>query len=199
MTKRPVLRRDPRGIGKQGGTTMMEVMVATLVLSAGLLGLAAMQTGAIQTASGLATQQVIAQTLSAYNEARLASPNTSISGGKTTDSVTGYVTINGTLATLCASLWRGVPSISSGAASPGFFQNPNDNDFAYFNTFLSRYTPCGNNALTDYAEYWNRYGGFGTVTQEGKECDYIVPETHSITCTLATGDAITMQNLVWLR
>jgi len=193
MTKRPVLRRDPRGIGKQGGTTMMEVMVATLVLSAGLLGLAAMQTRAIQTASGLATQQVMAQTLSAYNEARLSTPNTGVSGGlngkKGVDGLI-YYSIETDLSSYCSALWRGV-------SDKGTFPNPNNLDSLYFKTFLGTYTPCGNTALTDYAEYWNRYGDGST--QQGKECDYIVPETHSITCTLATGDVITMENLVWLR
>ena len=193
MTKRPVLRRDPRGIGKQGGTTMMEVMVATLVLSAGLLGLAAMQTRAIQTANGLATQQVMAQALGAYNEARLSTPNTNVSGGLKSNVVGGqtYYYIDTDLSAYCNALWRGV-------SNRAIFRNPNYSDFLYFNTFLGNYTPCGNTSLKDYAEYWNQLGA-NYDTQAGKECDYIVPETHSITCTLATGDVITMENLVWLR
>ena len=193
MSKPPVLQRHWRTIcqqRQQRGTTMIEVMVAALVLSAGLLGLAAMQTRALKTASGLATQQVMVQTLSAYNEARLSAPNTSISGGTKTDIETQLVTINGDLSSWCTALWRGVSVITS-------FPNPNTSDFTYFNTFLGTYTPCGNTALTDYAEYWNRYGG--SEFQEGRECDYIVPETHLITCTLATGDQISMENLVWVR
>jgi len=189
MSKPTVLQRARRSVGNQKGTTMIEVMVAALVLSAGLLGLAAMQTKAIQTASGLATQQVMVQTLSAYNEARLSTPNTSISGGTKTDK-DKLVTINGDLSSWCTALWRGVSAITS-------FPNPNTLDFTFFNTFLGTYTPCGNTALTDYAEYWNRYGG--SEFQQGRECDYIVPETHLITCTLATGDVVSMENLVWLR
>jgi type II secretory pathway pseudopilin PulG len=190
MSKPPVLQRHRCKTRKQSGTTLIEVMVAALVLSAGLLGLAAMQTKAIQTASGLATQQVMAQTLSAYNEARLATPNTSISGGAVRNSETQLVTINGDLSSWCTALWRGVSAFTS-------FPNPNTLDFTFFNTFLGTYTPCGNTALTDYAEYWNRYGG--SEFQQGRECDYIVPETHLITCTLSTGDQISMENLVWLR
>jgi type II secretory pathway pseudopilin PulG len=190
MSKPPVLQRHQRTICPQRGTTMIEVMVAALVLSAGLLGLAAMQTRALKTASGLATQQVMVQTLSAYNEARLSAPNTSISGGTKTDIETQLVTIDRDLSSWCTALWRGVSVITS-------FPNPNTSDFTYFNTFLGTYTPCGNTALTDYAEYWNRYGG--SEFQQGRECDYIVPETHLITCTLATGDQISMENLVWVR
>jgi len=191
MSKPPVLQRHRRKICQQRGTTMIEVMVAALVLSVGLLGLTAMQTKALKTASGLATQQVMVQTLSAYNEARLSTPNTSISGGTQTDGVTQYVTIDGDLSRWCTALWRGVDAI-------GTFVNPNTFDLSYFNTFLGTYTPCGTAALTGYAEYWNRYGG--SEFQHGRECDYIVPETHLITCTLTAGDdPIKLENLVWLR
>jgi hypothetical protein len=175
MTKRPVLRRDPRGIGKQGGTTMMEVMVATLVLSAGLLGLAAMQTRAIQTASGLATQQVMSQVLGAYGEAQLSSPNYSLIDA----------------AFFCRSLWVDFPSLL----------DPNPKDREYLNTFLGTYTPCGAAALNVYKDYKNTLTAPNSFdsNQNGKECDYIAPQTRTVTCTLPTGDAISLENLVWIR
>ena len=195
MSKPPVLQRHWRTIcqqRQQRGTTMIEVMVAALVLSAGLLGLAAMQTRAIQTASGLATQQVMVQTLGAYNEARLSTPNTSISGGQGRNGE--YYFVNGDLAYRCAGFSLGL-SISN---SQSRVINPNISDFNFFNNFLATYTSCGGTALTDYAEYANRLGA-NLNTQAGEECDYIVPETHLITCTLATGDVVSMENLVWLR
>jgi hypothetical protein len=175
MTKRPVLRCDPRGIGKQGGTTMMEVMVATLVLSAGLLGLAAMQTGAIQTASGLATQQVMSQVLGAYGEAQLADPNYSLIDA----------------AFHCRSLWLDFT----------FSADPNPTDLSYLNTFLGTYTPCGNAALDVHKDYKNATPAPNSFSsnQNGKECDYIAPQTRTVTCTLPTGDAISLENLVWIR
>ena len=84
MSKPPVLQRQRRTIyqqRQQRGTTMIEVMVAALVLSAGLLGLAAMQTQALKTASGLATQQAMVQALGAFSEARMANPNHNIVDG----------------------------------------------------------------------------------------------------------------------
>lgn len=193
MSKPTGLQRSRGRSGTQKGVTLIEVMVASLVLTTGLLGLAAMQTKAIQTSSGLATQQVMVQTLSAYNEARLATPNTSVSGGLKSYVAGGitYYFIDSDLSANCDALWRGV-------SNSAVFKNPNTSDFTYFNTFLGKYTPCGNTSLTDYAEYWNRLGA-NTTTQAGKECDYIVPETHLITCTLATGDQISLENLVWVR
>ena len=81
MPKPSVTRRYRRRVINQNGTTMIEVLVAGLVLSAGLLGLAAMQTKALKTASGLAAQQVMVQVLGAFSEARLASANENIAGG----------------------------------------------------------------------------------------------------------------------
>ena len=69
MSKPAVLQRHRRTNVQQRGTTMIEVLVAALVLSAGLLGMAAMQTQALKTASGLATQQAMVQALSAFGEA----------------------------------------------------------------------------------------------------------------------------------
>ena len=177
MTKRPVLRRDPRGIGKQGGTTMMEVMVATLVLSAGLLGLAAMQTRAIQTASGLATQQVMAQVLGAYGEAQLADPNYSL----VTDS------------TYCRKVWMDI--------NTGYLPTPKVKD--YLNKILANNTPCGSAVLevhTDYRNYAQPPIAYGDYQyQNAKECDYIAPQTRILTCTLMTGESIRLENLVWIR
>jgi Tfp pilus assembly protein PilV len=179
MTKRPVLRRDPRGIGKQGGTTMMEVMVATLVLSAGLLGLAAMQTRAIQTASGLATQQVMAQALGSFGEAQLADPNYSL----VTDS------------NYCRKVWMDI--------NTGYLPTPKVTE--YLNkTFLANNTPCGSAALEVHTDYRN-YAQAPVAppdlfqNQNAKECDYIAPQTRILTCTLMTGESIRLENLVWIR
>ena len=81
MSKPAVMPRQRRTICQQRGTTMIEVIVAGLVLSAGLLGLATMHTQALKTASGLATQQAMVQALGAFGEARLVSPNENIVKG----------------------------------------------------------------------------------------------------------------------
>jgi len=175
MPKPTVLLRRRRRMGRQGGTTMIEVLVASLVLSIGLMGLAAMQTKAIQTASGLATQQVIVQSLGAYGEAQLSSPNYSLIDA----------------AFYCRSLWLDFTS----------FADPNPTDLSYLNTFLGTYTPCGNAALEVHKDYKNATPAPNSFDsfQNGKECDYIAPQTHTVTCTLPTGDAISLENLVWIR
>jgi Tfp pilus assembly protein PilX len=197
MYKPAVLQRLRRRTSPQRGTTMIEVLMAGLVLSAGLLGLAAMQTKALKTASGLATQQVMVQALGAFSEARLAAPNQNIVGKSGPNNESAQY-----LARYCNPLWSGL-SINSQGESP--IQQPTTQDLNFITTFLTQYTSCGTAALTEYADYWNRYGA-GVNRAYGKdssfnatECDYIVPRTRIVSCTLATGDAISLQNLVWVR
>lgn len=190
MSEPATLQRQRRTIcqqGQQRGTTMIEVMVAALVLSAGLLGLAAMQTTALKTASGLATQQSMVQALGAFGEARLANVNSNIVGG------TGPGGENfKQLAAKCDALWAAV-----GATT---FDNTTSNDLNFIKTFLAQYTSCESTALTEYADYWNQYGVYGTEsTTNGAECDYVVPRTRTVGCTLPTGDVISLQNWVWVR
>ena len=194
MSKPPVLQHHRRTVcqqGQQRGTTMIEVMVAALVLSAGLLGLAAMQTTALKTASGLATQQSMVQALGAFGEARLANPNFNIVGGTGPNGDTAEK-----LATYCNSLWAAVTVTND--LSP--LQNSTISDLNFIKTFLAQYTSCGSAALTEYADYWNQYGvwGIGSTTN-GAECDYIVPRTRTVSCTLPAGDVISLQNWVWVR
>ena len=197
MPKPSVARRYRRRAINQNGTTMIEVMVAALVLSAGLLGLAAMQTKAIKTASGLATQQSMVQAMGAFSEARLAAPNQNIVGKFGPNNENAQY-----LASYCNPLWSG---LSINAAGQSQIQQPTTSDWYFVTDFLTKYTSCGSAALTEYADYWNRYGA-GVNGAYGKsssfnatECDYIVPRTRTVTCTLPTGDAISLQNLVWVR
>ena len=196
MSKPPVLQRQRRTIcqqRQQRGTTMIEVMVAGLVLSAGLLGLAAMQTQALKTASGLATQQNMVQALGAFSEARMANPNHNIVDG------TGPGSENAKhLSTYCNSLWAGftVPTNPDQAQ----IQSTTTSDLAVIRGLLAQYTSCGSAAITEYADYWNQFGTYGSgSTTNGTECDYIVPRTRTVSCTLPTGDVISLQNWVWVR
>jgi Tfp pilus assembly protein PilV len=174
-------------------------MVAGLVLSAGLLGLAAMQTKALKTANGLATQQAMVQALGAFGEARLANPNHNIVDRTGPDNENAQK-----LATYCNSLWTNNP-----VAENGEFVNqilsPTAADLTVIRSLLSQYTTCGSSALTEYADYWNMYGAYqagayGNVSSHnGTECDYIVPRTRTVSCTLPTGDVISLSNMVWVR
>jgi len=196
MSKPATLQRHRRTICQQRGTTMIEIMVAALVLSAGLLGLAAMQTKALKTASGLATQQTMVQALGAFGEARLANPNHNIVGG------TGPGGENDRkLSTWCNSLWTGLKVITNpDSVLASQIQNPTTDDLRVIREFLAKNTPCGNPAITEYADYWNQFGDYGPeFSTNGKECDYVVPRTRTVSCTLPTGDVISLQNLVWVR
>lgn len=199
MSKPPVLQRHRRAICQQRGTTMIEVMVAALVLSAGLLGLAAMQTKALKTASGLSTQQTMVQALGAFGEARLASPNVSI-----VDGVGPGGEPWSQFAVLCNSLWVG-SGFDLNRLDRTTTTTPIRDDFYFIRNFLAKHTSCGNTALTEYADYWNQYAagqgnGYGQLSPlNGTECDYIVPRTRTLSCTLPTGDLISLQNLVWIR
>ena len=199
MPKPSVTRRYRRRVINQNGTTMIEVLVAGLVLSAGLLGLAAMQTKALKTASGLAAQQVMVQVLGAFSEARLASANENIAGGIGPNNEDPRY-----LADYCNSLWSGV--YASESITGGQIQYPIVNDLYFLNTtFLGHYTSCGSAALAEYADYWNQFSfpgseGYSNASNtNGTECDYIVPRTRRVTCTLPTGDTISLENLVWVR
>ena len=191
MSKPATLQRHRRTICQQRGTTMIEIMVAALVLSAGLLGLAAMQTKALKTANGLATQQTMVQALGAFGEARLANPNHNIVSG------TGPGGDNDRkLATYCNSLWAAVTVTND--LSP--LQNSTTDDLRVIREFLAKNTPCGSPAITEYADYWNQFGAYGQgLSTNGKECDYIVPRTRTVSCTLPAGDVISLQNWVWVR
>ncbi len=189
MSQPALLQRRRRTSCRQRGTTMIEIMVAALVLSAGLLGLAAMQTQALKTASGLATQQSMIQALGVFGEARLANPNFNIvertgPNGDTAEK----------LATNCNSLW------SSFRVQDAQIKNTTTSDMNYIRTFLSSSTNCGSVAITEYADYWNQYGTYGSGSNtNGAECDYIVPRTRTVSCTLPTGDVISLHNRVWIR
>ena len=204
MPKPLVLQRHLRNLAQQRGTTMIEVMVAALVLSAGLMGLAAMQTKAIKTANGLATQQAMVQALGAFSEARLAAPNHNIVN---TDGSDNYGPDNRNdkfLAVYCNSLWSAIYADPSGG---GQIQQPTSKDWFFITDFLTKYTSCGSAALTEYADYWNQYDAGGMdpyagemfSTHNGTECDYIVPRARIVSCTLPTGEPIRLQNLVWVR
>ena len=193
MFKPAVMRHRRRKVVPQRGTTMIEIMVAGLVLSVGLLGLAAMQTKAIKTASGLATQQTMVQALGAFGEARLANPNHNIVGG------TGPGGENDrNLATYCNSLWAAIAI--DGTPDRSLIKNTTTSDLTVIRGLLGQYTSCGSAAITEYADYWNQYGDYGSeFANNGKECDYIVPRTRTVSCTLPSGDAISLQNWVWVR
>ena len=188
MSKPPVLPRQRRTICQQRGTTMIEVMVAALVLSAGLLGMAAMQTQALKTASGLATQQVIFQAMGAYSEARLTAP-----------SATGHYTFNaGSVFSVCSGYWlNSAPLYFSTASSQTIL------DMEYLSTFLQTYTPCGNVALTEFLEYSNSpyivEGGTAKTASRTLECDYATPVSRRAQCTLPAGDVIELWNVAWVR
>ena len=215
MSKPAVLQRHRRTNVQQRGTTMIEVLVAALVLSAGLLGMAAMQTQALKTASGLATQQAMVQALSAFGEARLASPNENIvrsygPNGEDWESLARY----------CNGLSVGVDVIAVNPESMieeldymsrelGYAESRYNENQVQQSTregldvirrILAQYTSCGSAAITEYADYWNQYGTYDSGGDlNGKECDYIVPRMRTVSCTLPTGDVISLQNLVWVR
>jgi type II secretory pathway pseudopilin PulG len=196
MPKPLVLQRHLRKLAQQRGTTMIEVMVAALVLSAGLMGLAAMQTKAIKTANGLATQQAMVQALGAFSEARLAAPNQNIVGKSGPNNESAQY-----LARYCNPLWSGLSINSQGESQ---IQQPTTQDWYFITTFLTQYTSCGSAALTEYADYWNQYNAGtnlvgGGWPWNGTECDYIVPRARIVSCTLPTGEPIRLQNLVWVR
>ena len=191
MSKPAILQHHRRTNVQQRGTTMIEIMVAGLVLSAGLLGLAAMQTKALKTASGLATQQTMVQALGAFGEARLANPNHNIVDvtGPGEDSASR-------LPTYCNSFWAAFPA--DGPFTQ--IQTPTATDLSAIRTHLGRYTSCSSAAITEYADYWNQFGTYGmNSTTNGTECDYIVPRTRTVRCTLPTGDVISLENRVWVR
>ena len=184
MSKPVVLQHHRRTHVQQRGTTMIEIMVAGLVLSAGLLGLAAMQTKALKTASGLATQQNMVHALGAFSEGRLTNPNHNIVGVDTPES----------LPTNCNHLWAALPVESV------LVRNITDRDLTSIRNHLNQYASCGSAALTEYADYWNEYGTYSATSDDnGKECDYIVPRTRTVSCTLPTGDVISLSNQVWVR
>ena len=199
MSKAAVLPRHRRKVVPQRGTTMIEIMVAGLVLSVGLLGLAAMQTKALKTASGLATQQTMVQALGAFGEARLANPNHNIVGGTGPDNENASQ-----LSTYCNSLWAAV-TVPETNINESQIRNPTYSDLTVIRGLLGQYTSCGSAAITEYADYWNRYGAsqagaYGDQSSvNGTECDYIVPRTRIVSCTLPTGDVISLQNWVWVR
>jgi len=201
MSKPPVLQRHRRKTGNQSGTTMIEIMVAALVLSAGLLGLAAMQTQALKTASGLATQQTMVQALGAFGEARLASPNENIVEGSG-PSGEDYEY----LARYCNGLSSAVEvkpvimNLMDNSYNTNQIQQSTREGLAFIRTFLAKYSSCGSAAITEYADYWNQYGDYGSgFATNGIECNYIVPRTRTVSCKLPTGDQISLQNLVWTR
>ena len=187
MFKPVVLQHHRRTNVQQRGTTMIEIMVAGLVLSAGLLGLAAMQTKALKNASGLATQQNMVHALGAFSEARLTNPNYNIVGAANAT----------TLPTYCNIFWT---AFTVNAKGEGMIKTTTAKDLEIIRTHLGRHTSCGNAALTEYADYWNQFGTYGSTSRtNGTECDYIVPRTRTVSCTLPTGDVISLSNQVWVR
>ena len=203
MSKPAILQHHRRTNVQQRGTTMIEIMVAGLVLSAGLLGLAAMQTKALKTASGLATQQTMVQALGAFGEARLANPNHNIVDGNGPNNENPRQ-----LSTYCNSLWAAFPiPEQNGTQAPdrAQVQNPTDTDLYVIRSALAQGTSCGDKAITEHADYWNKFNTRQPVVLDpkssvnGTECDYIVPRTRTVSCTLPTGESIKLQNLVWVR
>ncbi len=106
MPKLPILPLLQRR--RQNGVSMIEVMVSCLVLSAGLVGISAMQTRAVFNSSDTALQGYAAQILLSFGEAKLVEPNVATPGFaancngiyvSTTNSDIGY--FKGLLATLC--------------------------------------------------------------------------------------------------
>jgi hypothetical protein len=146
-----------------------------------------MQTKALKTASGLATQQTMVQALGAFSEARLANPNHNIVGG-TDPSVAKQLSL------YCNSLWSGF------IVEANQVNVSTTKDLEVIRGLLAQYTSCGSAAITEYADYWNQFGTYGNgSTTNGTECDYIVPRTRTVSCTLPTGDVISLQNRVWVR
>jgi hypothetical protein len=133
------------------------------------------------------------QALGAFSEARLANPNHNIVEG------TGPGGENAKLlATYCNSLWAAM--FVQPDPDKSQIQNATTSDLDFIRTFLAKYTSCSATALTEYADYWNQYGTYGeTSTTNGIECDYIVPRTRTVSCTLPTGDVINLPNRVWVR
>jgi hypothetical protein len=73
-------------------------------------------------------------------------------------------------------------------------------DLSVIRGLLAQHTSCGSAAITEYADYWNQYGDYGIgYATNGKECDYIVPRTRTVSCTLPAGDVISLHNRVWVR
>jgi hypothetical protein len=53
---------------------------------------------------------------------------------------------------------------------------------------------------SDYGSIHVQAGAYGDQSSfNGTECDYIVPRTFIVSCTLPTGDVISLQNWVWVR
>ena len=77
---------------------------------------------------------------------------------------------------------------------------PTTLDLSEIRTHLGQYTSCSSAAITEYADYWNQFGTYGkdSITN-GTGCDYIVPRTRTVRCTLPTGDEISLTNQVWVR
>jgi len=105
----PKLPASPRTqLRRQRGVSMLELMVACLVLSAGLVAVSAMQTRAVFNSSDTAQQGYAAQILLSFGEASLVEPNVATPGFaancngiyvSTTNSDIDY--FKGLLATLC--------------------------------------------------------------------------------------------------
>ena len=73
----------------QRGVSMLETMVACLVLSAGLITISAMQTRAVFNSSDAALQGYAAQILLSFSEAKLVEPNISSNVGGWTSGCNG--------------------------------------------------------------------------------------------------------------
>lgn len=69
------MRKALHGRYTQRGTSMIEVLVAFLVLSFGLVGLTALQTRVITSSSSATAQATMVQILGSYAETRRATPN----------------------------------------------------------------------------------------------------------------------------
>jgi type IV pilus assembly protein PilV len=69
------MQKPHHGQRTQRGTSMIEVLVAFLVLSFGLVGLTALQTRAITSSSSATAQATMVQILGSYAETRRATPN----------------------------------------------------------------------------------------------------------------------------
>jgi hypothetical protein len=70
----------------------------------------------------------------------------------------------------------------------------------YLQDILNKNTPCGKAALEYHTDYYSYFPTpEASNKQNAKECDYIAPQTRTVTCTLMTGESIRLENLVWIR